>query len=193
MFWPSAVRLALRSIAAWHGPCLLLSRWSCGRRVGVRDLGVKHGYRPAGGPSAPGLSEVAMSHDEHRPHARLSPASVPVDSAAKRCTRSGRAGLTNGKPSSAPFTSCSLGGNETKRRRMRGVLRSLFLLLLLCGGSKFLQFPFSSEAYAAQFDHDLNRIVADLKRRQDQGEFQVVRRAPRPARTTARARARRVA
>ena len=49
------------------------------------------------------------------------------------------------------------------------------------------------EAYAAQFDHDLNRIVADLKRRQDQGEFQVIRRAPRPARTTARARARRVA
>jgi hypothetical protein len=49
------------------------------------------------------------------------------------------------------------------------------------------------EAYAAQFDHDLNRIVADLKRRQDQGEFQVVRRAPRPARTTARARSRRVA
>ena len=49
------------------------------------------------------------------------------------------------------------------------------------------------EAYAAQFDHDLNRIVADLKRRQDQGEFQVVRRAPRPARTTARVRSRRVA
>jgi len=49
------------------------------------------------------------------------------------------------------------------------------------------------EAYAAQFDHDLNRIVADLKRRQDQGEFHVVRRAPRPARTTARARSRRVA
>ena len=49
------------------------------------------------------------------------------------------------------------------------------------------------EAYAAQFDHDLNRIVADLKRRQDQGEFQVIRRPPRPARKTARARARRVA
>jgi hypothetical protein len=49
------------------------------------------------------------------------------------------------------------------------------------------------EAYAAQFDHDLNRIVADLKRRQDQGEFQVVRRTPRPAPKTARARARRVA
>ena len=47
------------------------------------------------------------------------------------------------------------------------------------------------EAYAAQFDHDLNRIVADLKRRQDQGEFQVVRRVPRPARTPARARTRR--
>ena len=49
------------------------------------------------------------------------------------------------------------------------------------------------EAYAAQFDHDLNRIVADLKRRQDQGEFQVVRRAPRPTRTIARARTGRVA
>jgi hypothetical protein len=49
------------------------------------------------------------------------------------------------------------------------------------------------EAYAAQFDHDLKRIVADLKRRQGQGEFQVIRRAPRPPRKTARARARRVA
>jgi hypothetical protein len=49
------------------------------------------------------------------------------------------------------------------------------------------------QAYAAQFDHDLNRIVEDLKRRQDQGEFRVVRRAPRRARKTARPRARRVA
>lgn len=49
------------------------------------------------------------------------------------------------------------------------------------------------EAYAAQFGHDLNRIVEDMKRRQVKGEFQVVRRAPRPARKTAQTRARRVA
>ena len=30
-------------------------------------------------------------------------------------------------------------------------------------------------AYAAQFDHDLDRMVDDLKRRQDRGEFKVVR------------------
>ncbi len=49
------------------------------------------------------------------------------------------------------------------------------------------------QAYAALFDHDLDRIVADLKRRQNRGEFQVVRRAPRPARRTTRARSKRVA
>ena len=45
-------------------------------------------------------------------------------------------------------------------------------------------------AYAAQFDHDLDRIVDDLKRRQDQGEFKVVRRAPRPVRNVPRPRSR---
>jgi hypothetical protein len=49
------------------------------------------------------------------------------------------------------------------------------------------------EAYAVQFDHDLDRIFADLKRRQNRGEFRVVRRAPRPARRTAPAHASRVA
>ncbi len=48
-------------------------------------------------------------------------------------------------------------------------------------------------AYAAQFDHDLDRIVDDLKRRQDQGEFKVVRRAPRPARKMPGPRSRRSA
>jgi len=48
-------------------------------------------------------------------------------------------------------------------------------------------------AYGAQFDHDLDRIVADLKRRQEQGEFKVVRRAPRPARLLPRARSKRTA
>ena len=48
-------------------------------------------------------------------------------------------------------------------------------------------------AYAAQFDHDLDRIVDDLKRRQDQGEFKVVRRQPRPARKVSRLRSRRSA
>ena len=48
-------------------------------------------------------------------------------------------------------------------------------------------------AYAAQFDHDLDRIVDDLKRRQDQGEFKVVRRPPRPARKLPRPRSRRSA
>jgi len=48
-------------------------------------------------------------------------------------------------------------------------------------------------AYAAQFDHDLDRIVDDLKRRQDQGEFHVVRRAPRPARKATRPRSKRIA
>lgn len=38
------------------------------------------------------------------------------------------------------------------------------------------------EAYAAQFGHNLDRIVEDLRRRQDAGEFQVVRRLPRPPR-----------
>ena len=48
-------------------------------------------------------------------------------------------------------------------------------------------------AYAAQFDHDLDRIVDDLKRRQDQGEFKVVRRPPRPARKMSGPRSRRSA
>jgi hypothetical protein len=48
-------------------------------------------------------------------------------------------------------------------------------------------------AYAAQFDHDLDRIVDDLERRQDQGEFKVVRRPPRPARKVPRPRLRRSA
>ncbi len=37
-------------------------------------------------------------------------------------------------------------------------------------------------AYAAQFDYNLDRIVEDLRRRQEAGEFQVVRRLPRPPR-----------
>ncbi len=48
-------------------------------------------------------------------------------------------------------------------------------------------------AYAAQFNHDLDRIVDDLKRRQEQGEFKVVRRAPRPARKLPRPRSRQTA
>jgi len=48
-------------------------------------------------------------------------------------------------------------------------------------------------AYAAQFDNDLDRIVDDLKRRQDQGEFKVVRRASRPARKLPRPRSQRSA
>ena len=36
-------------------------------------------------------------------------------------------------------------------------------------------------AYGAKFGHDLDRIVDDLRRRQEQGEFQVVRRRPRRA------------
>jgi hypothetical protein len=48
-------------------------------------------------------------------------------------------------------------------------------------------------AYAAQFDHDLDRIVDDLKRRQDQGEFTVVRRSPRPVRKVPRPRSKRSA
>ena len=42
------------------------------------------------------------------------------------------------------------------------------------------------DAYAAQFDHNLDRIVEDLRRRQDAGEFQVVRRLPRPPRRIAK-------
>ena len=51
------------------------------------------------------------------------------------------------------------------------------------------------EAYAAQFGHSLDRIVEDLQRRQDGGEFQVIRRLPRHPRKVARslARKRRVA
>ena len=48
-------------------------------------------------------------------------------------------------------------------------------------------------AYAAQFDHDLDRIVDDLKRRQERGEFKVVRRAPRSARKLPRPPSRRTA
>ena len=40
------------------------------------------------------------------------------------------------------------------------------------------------KAYATKHGNDLDRIVDDLKRRQDQGEFEVVRRRPRPARKT---------
>ena len=46
--------------------------------------------------------------------------------------------------------------------------------------------------YAAKLGHDLDQIVDDLKRRQDQGEFEVVRRRPRPA-MKVRARAKRSA
>ncbi len=42
------------------------------------------------------------------------------------------------------------------------------------------------EAYAAQFDHNLDRMVEDLQRRQDSGEFQVVRRLPRRPRKVSR-------
>ena len=55
------------------------------------------------------------------------------------------------------------------------------------------QVPWARAAYAAKFNHDLDRIVEDLKRRQDQGEFKVVRRAPRPARKLPRPRSRRSA
>ncbi len=41
-------------------------------------------------------------------------------------------------------------------------------------------------AYAAQFEHNLDRIVEDLRRRQDAGEFQVVRRLPRLPRRIAK-------
>lgn len=47
-------------------------------------------------------------------------------------------------------------------------------------------------AYAAKLGHDLDRIVDDLKRRQEQGEFAVVRRRPRAA-MKIRSRARRSA
>jgi len=46
------------------------------------------------------------------------------------------------------------------------------------------------EAYAAQFDHNLDRIVEDLRRRQDAGEFQVVQRLPRGPRKLAKPNAR---
>jgi len=55
------------------------------------------------------------------------------------------------------------------------------------------QVRWARAAYAAKFNHDLDRIVEDLKRRQDQGEFKVVRRAPRPARKLPRPRSRRSA
>jgi len=42
------------------------------------------------------------------------------------------------------------------------------------------------EAYAAQFDHNLDRIVEDLQRRQDRGEFQVIHRLPRRPRKISR-------
>ena len=48
-------------------------------------------------------------------------------------------------------------------------------------------------AYAVRFDHDLDRIVDDLKSRQEQGEFKVVRRAARPARKLPRPRSKRTA
>jgi hypothetical protein len=46
------------------------------------------------------------------------------------------------------------------------------------------------EAYTAQFDHNLDRIVEDLQRRQDGGEFQVIRRPPRRPRKVSRSPAR---
>jgi hypothetical protein len=42
------------------------------------------------------------------------------------------------------------------------------------------------KAYAAKHGNDLDRIVDDLKHRQDQGEFKVVRRRARPARKPTR-------
>jgi len=47
-------------------------------------------------------------------------------------------------------------------------------------------------AYGAKFGHDLDQIVDDLRRRQDEGEFKVVRRRPRPA-ARGRSRAKRTA
>jgi hypothetical protein len=49
------------------------------------------------------------------------------------------------------------------------------------------------KAYAAKHGHNLDRIVDDLKRRQDQGEFEVVRRRPRPARKSAHVKSKRSA
>jgi hypothetical protein len=49
------------------------------------------------------------------------------------------------------------------------------------------------KAYASKHGNDLDRIVDDLKRRQDQGEFKVVRRRPRAARKTVRQKAMRSA
>lgn len=43
------------------------------------------------------------------------------------------------------------------------------------------------EAYAAQFEHNLDRIVEDLRHRQEAGEFRVVRRLPRRPRKLAKA------
>ena len=47
--------------------------------------------------------------------------------------------------------------------------------------------------YAAQHGNSLDRIVDDLKRRQDQGEFEVVRRRPRPPRKITHMKSRRSA
>ena len=47
--------------------------------------------------------------------------------------------------------------------------------------------------YAEKFDHDLDRMIDDLQRRQQAGEFQVIRLEPRPARKVLRPRARRSA
>ena len=49
------------------------------------------------------------------------------------------------------------------------------------------------KAYAAKHGHDLDRMVDDLKRRQEQGEFDVVRRRPRPARKVVPGRSKRSA
>ena len=43
------------------------------------------------------------------------------------------------------------------------------------------------ERYAARFGFDLDAIYRDLRDRQERGEFQVVHRAPRRARSTRRA------
>jgi hypothetical protein len=37
------------------------------------------------------------------------------------------------------------------------------------------------EAYAARFNYDLRAIYQDLKKREEQGEFVVVSRSPRPS------------
>jgi len=43
------------------------------------------------------------------------------------------------------------------------------------------------DAYAAQFNYDLDAIYRDLKEREQRGEFAVVHRRPRRARTQPRA------